>query len=140
MRNKKKYYLCATKRCPDGEMVDTLVSGASASRHVGSSPILGTKKREEQIPLFFYARWATIFTFPPNLPLRKGGYKFSLKMVTFYMDKGTHSANNFINLYELLCGKEKNVVRWGLHITTSRISICQMVDSMKMIYALFTKE
>ena len=26
-------------------MVDTLVSGASASRHVGSSPILGTKKR-----------------------------------------------------------------------------------------------
>ena len=24
-------------------MVDTLVSGASASRHVGSSPILGTK-------------------------------------------------------------------------------------------------
>ena len=30
------------KRSPDGEMVDTLVSGASASRHVGSSPILGT--------------------------------------------------------------------------------------------------
>ena len=25
-------------------MVDTLVSGASASRHVGSSPISGTKK------------------------------------------------------------------------------------------------
>lgn len=34
-------------------------------------------------------------------------------MVTFYMDKGTHSANNFINLYELLWGKEKNVVRWA---------------------------
>ena len=56
------------------------------------------------------------------------------------MDKGTHSANNFINLYELLWGKEKNVVRWVLHITISRISICQMDDSMKMIYALFTKE
>ena len=56
------------------------------------------------------------------------------------MDKGTHSANNFINLYELLWGKEKNIVRWVLHITISRISICQMDDSMKMIYALFTKE
>ena len=33
------------------------------------------------------------------------------------MDKGTHSANNLINLYELLWGKEKNVVRWVLHIT-----------------------
>ena len=29
--------------CPDGEMVDALVSGASAARHVGSSPILGTR-------------------------------------------------------------------------------------------------
>ena len=28
---------------PSGEMVDTLVSGASASRHVGSSPISGTR-------------------------------------------------------------------------------------------------
>ena len=60
-------------------------------------------------------------------------------MVTFYMDKGTHSANNFINLYELLWGKGMNVVRWVLHITTSRISICQMDDSMKMIYALSAK-
>ena len=60
-------------------------------------------------------------------------------MVTFYMDKGTHSANNFINLYELLWGKEKNVVRWVLHITISRISICQMVDSMNMIYVLSAK-
>ena len=29
---------------PDGEMVDALVSGASAARRVGSSPILGTSK------------------------------------------------------------------------------------------------
>ena len=29
---------------PDGEMVDALVSGASAERRVGSSPILGTTK------------------------------------------------------------------------------------------------
>ena len=55
------------------------------------------------------------------------------------MDKGTHSANNFINLYELLWGKEKNVVRWVLHITISGISICQMVDSMNMIYVLSAK-
>ena len=75
-----------------------------------------------------------------SLPFPKGGYKFSLKIVTFYMYKGTHSANNFINLYELLWGKEKNVVRWVLHITISRISICQMVDAMKMIYALSAKE
>ena len=27
---------------PGGEMVDTLVSGASAARHAGSSPVLGT--------------------------------------------------------------------------------------------------
>ena len=30
---------------PCGEMVDTLVSGASASRRVGSTPIMGTEKR-----------------------------------------------------------------------------------------------
>ena len=29
---------------PCGEMVDTLVSGASASRRVGSTPIMGTCK------------------------------------------------------------------------------------------------
>ena len=28
---------------PSGEMVDTLVSGASASRRVGSTPIMGTR-------------------------------------------------------------------------------------------------
>ena len=56
------------------------------------------------------------------------------------MDKGTHSANNFINLYELLWEGRRTVVRQVLHITISRISICQMDDSMKMIYALFTKE
>ena len=55
-------------------MVDTLVSGASASRHVGSSPTLGTKKEQTLVLLFFYAHWATIFTFPPNLPLAKGDY------------------------------------------------------------------
>ena len=30
------------KRCPGGEMVDALVSGASVSRRAGSSPVLGT--------------------------------------------------------------------------------------------------
>ena len=59
-------------------MVDTLVSGASASRHVGSSPILGTKKEQTLVLLFFYAHWATIFTFSPNLPLAKGDYKLLL--------------------------------------------------------------
>ena len=33
-------------------MVDTLVSGASASRHVGSSPILGTKRADFSLALF----------------------------------------------------------------------------------------
>ena len=41
---------------PSGEMVDTLVSGASASRHVGSSPISGTmtlmRKNFRILPLF----------------------------------------------------------------------------------------
>ena len=57
LRNKKKCYLCATKRCPDGEMVDTLVSGASASRHVGSSPILGTvlERVEKLSPFSFFS-------------------------------------------------------------------------------------
>ena len=39
---KKSFYLCSALASPSGEMVDTLVSGASASRHVGSSPISGT--------------------------------------------------------------------------------------------------
>ena len=39
----KFYYLC-TRKCPDGEMVDALVSGASVERRVGSSPILGTRR------------------------------------------------------------------------------------------------
>ena len=39
---KKSFYICSALASPSGEMVDTLVSGASASRHVGSSPISGT--------------------------------------------------------------------------------------------------
>ena len=35
-------------------MVDALVSGASAERRVGSSPILGTTKRVLRGELFFY--------------------------------------------------------------------------------------
>ncbi len=62
----KKCYLCKSKRGPGGEMVDTLVSGASASRHVGSSPILGTKK-ERNLPLFFLCLTAPILIFPPKL-------------------------------------------------------------------------
>ena len=41
-----KFYLPLHSQCPDGEMVDALVSGASAERRVGSSPILGTSKKE----------------------------------------------------------------------------------------------
>ena len=55
-------------------MVDTLVSGASASRHVGSSPILGTEKREEHIsslflcpiPIAFLMRGSTTLFFYPS--------------------------------------------------------------------------
>ena len=54
---KKSSYLCLASAGPSGEMVDTLVSGASASRHVGSSPISGTTKKdlaESLLSLFFY--------------------------------------------------------------------------------------
>ena len=40
---KKKTLLLCIDLSPDGEMVDALVSGASALRRVGSSPILGTR-------------------------------------------------------------------------------------------------
>ena len=62
----KKCYLCKSKRGPGGEMVDTLVSGASASRHVGSSPILGTKK-ERKLPLFFLCAYSTHIDIPSQL-------------------------------------------------------------------------
>ena len=51
-------------------MVDALVSGASALRHVGSSPILGTiNKSSLLVALIFVPRGAIIYTIPPNLPL-----------------------------------------------------------------------
>ena len=40
----EKIWLHLHSQSPDGEMVDALVSGASAERRVGSSPILGTSK------------------------------------------------------------------------------------------------
>ncbi len=53
---RKILYLCRPVLSPSGEMVDTLVSGASASRHVGSSPISGTysgkRKNFRILPLF----------------------------------------------------------------------------------------
>ena len=61
----KKCYLCKSKRRPGGEMVDTLVSGASASRHVGSSPILGTKKRGTF--LSFFCAYSTHIDIPSQL-------------------------------------------------------------------------
>ena len=71
-------------------MVDTLVSGASASRHVGSSPILGTKKRAVEKLLFFLCLAAPILTFPPNLPLIKGGYKsFETSLICKYLHSET---------------------------------------------------
>ena len=42
-----KIYIPLQSQCPDGEMVDALVSGASAERRVGSSPILGTRSSVE---------------------------------------------------------------------------------------------
>ena len=35
--------------CPGGGMVDALVSGASAARRAGSSPVLGTQKRLNKV-------------------------------------------------------------------------------------------
>ena len=41
------FYIPLQSQSPDGEMVDALVSGASAERRVGSSPILGTRSSDE---------------------------------------------------------------------------------------------
>ena len=46
---KKSSYLCLALAGPSGEMVDTLVSGASASRRVGSTPISGTIKKRNDL-------------------------------------------------------------------------------------------
>ena len=43
-------------------MVDTLVSGASASRRVGSTPISGTLLRSAKADLFFFDVEIHIFT------------------------------------------------------------------------------
>ena len=54
---KNIFYLCThKKRRGCGEMVDTLVSGASASRRVGSTPIIRTIKRKNFriLPLISY--------------------------------------------------------------------------------------
>ena len=53
---KKSFYLCHALTSPSGGMVDTLVSGASASRHVGSSPISGTKRLSFTLGLFLYLK------------------------------------------------------------------------------------
>ena len=44
-------------KCPGGGMVDALVSGASAARRAGSSPVLGTITRggmKNSSPFCFY--------------------------------------------------------------------------------------
>ena len=40
----RKKALTLQSQCPGGGMVDALVSGASAARRAGSSPVLGTDK------------------------------------------------------------------------------------------------
>ena len=46
------------------------------------SPFIRTSKIEQSVltALFFCAGAATIFTFPPNLPLTKGGYKLGERL------------------------------------------------------------
>ena len=65
-----KFYLPLHSQCPDGEMVDALVSGASAERRVGSSPILGTTKGGNQIASFCCA---ILCYLSPKTPFCKGG-------------------------------------------------------------------
>ena len=48
-------------------MVDTLVSGASASRRVGSTPISGTKRVQHLLDSFFYGIYAIIAIFTEML-------------------------------------------------------------------------
>ena len=38
------FFVSLQRKCPGGEMVDALVSGASVERRVGSTPILGTEQ------------------------------------------------------------------------------------------------
>ena len=38
------FFVSLQRKCPGGEMVDALVSGASVERRVGSTPILGTER------------------------------------------------------------------------------------------------
>ena len=39
------------RKCPGGGMVDALVSGASAERRAGSSPVLGTVKSRNSLKI-----------------------------------------------------------------------------------------
>ena len=71
-------------------MVDTLVSGASASRHVGSSPILGTKKRAVEKLLFFLCPLGNHINKPSKPPFVKGGYKsFETSLICKYLHSET---------------------------------------------------
>ena len=58
---KKSSYLCSALTSPSGEMVDTLVSGASASRHVGSSPISGTQDSAFCRVFFYFLNLREVF-------------------------------------------------------------------------------
>ncbi len=52
-------YLCVTNSksaAQVAKLVDALVSGASAERLAGSTPVLGTKKRDSNESLFFCAQ------------------------------------------------------------------------------------
>ena len=69
-----KISLPLQSQSPDGEMVDALVSGASAERRVGSSPILGTTKGGNLIASFC----CTILCYlSPKPPFCKGGLLLS---------------------------------------------------------------
>ena len=64
---KKSFYLCSALASPSGEMVDTLVSGASASRHVGSSPISGTIDSAFCWVFFIFINLRLVFTSKESL-------------------------------------------------------------------------
>ena len=54
-------------------MVDALVSGASALRHVGSSPILGTINKSSLLVALIFVPMGSYTYNPSKPPFDKGG-------------------------------------------------------------------
>ena len=79
-----KFLLPLQRQSPDGEMVDALVSGASVERRVGSSPILGTIYKDNNL---IYRELSFIVS--KNCPLFAHIIKNSIKKSLSIPEKGS---------------------------------------------------